>query len=81
MTVPDRASQPYRVPAATAIAKVKMLRTSNSDSGSEEMVDHEESGRARAYIVRIPHKNAAQVETAEEELLEYPSFIIDTGIH
>ena len=56
-----------------------MLRTSHTDSGSEEMVDHEESGRARAYIVRIPHKNAAQVETGEEEILEYPSIAIDTG--
>ncbi len=78
MIVPDRASQPYRTPTATATAKVVMLQTSHTDSGSEEMVDHEESGRARAYIVRIPHKNAAQVETTEEEMLEYPSISIDT---
>jgi hypothetical protein len=43
------------------------------------MVDHDEPDRARAYIVRIPHKNAAQVETSEEEFLEHPSIIIDTG--
>ncbi len=80
VTVPDRASQQL-TPTATATAKVKMLQTSHTDSGSEEIFDHEESGRARAYIVRIPHKNAAQVrvETTEDEMLEYPSIRIDTG--
>jgi hypothetical protein len=79
VTVPDRASQPYQTPTATA--KVKMLRTSYPDSGSEDsqMVDHEEPGRARANLVRIPLKDAAQVETAEEEVPEYPSITIDTG--
>ena len=56
-----------------------MLRTSNYDSGSEEMVDHNEPDRARAYVARIPHMNAAQVEIAEEDLLERPSLIIDSG--
>ncbi len=68
VTVPDRTSQPYRTPTATA--KVKMLRTSYPDSGSEESqtVDHEEPGRARANLVRTPLKDAVRVETTEEEV-------------
>jgi hypothetical protein len=60
-----------------------MIWTSESypDSGSEDsqMVDHEEPGRDRAYLVRIPLKDAAQIETAEEEVPEYRSITIDTG--
>jgi hypothetical protein len=79
VTVPYRTSQPYPTPTATA--KVKMLRTSYPDRGSEDsqMVDHEEPSRARANIVRIPLKDAVQVETTAEEVPEYPSITFDTG--
>jgi hypothetical protein len=40
---------------------------------------HEEPGWAQANLVRIPLKDAAQVETTEEEVPENPSIMIDTG--
>ncbi len=79
VTVPDRSSQPYWTPTATA--KVNMLLTQCPDSRLEDspMVDHETHGRARTNLVRIPFKDAMQVETSEEEVQEHPSITIDTG--